>query len=381
MAYTTTVFGVCAVDDGSTPKGNIPDAINLLVKSCVFPRSDFNNVEFKWCTPLKAGASAMVPFPDKIVISRDLRFSDASTLARLIAHEMIHIRQIRNLGFDTFACQYSGEIVSMKGTSCNAARTSGNFLECAAYRFADSVVLRPNDPDTDKDELGDSCDTDDDNDQIIDTNDNCPLVANPDQKDNDKDKMGDACDTDNDNDLVLDINDNCPFVANKDQKDNDKDKFGDACDFDDDNYKIPDTDDNCSLVANPDQKNNDGDSLGDVCDFDDDNDQILDANDNCPFVSNKDQKDVDGDKIGDSCDNCASTANSDQEDKDCDGIGNVCDTEFNVGSSLKCNPQKVPSAIDKRPEFLQKPDWPKNKINLDEKIKLPANKNAVPTQR
>jgi hypothetical protein len=35
--------------------------------------------------------------------------------------------------------------------------------------------------------MGDACDSDDDNDDILDVNDNCSLVANPDQTDTDDD--------------------------------------------------------------------------------------------------------------------------------------------------------------------------------------------------
>ncbi|HQQ63603.1 MAG TPA: thrombospondin type 3 repeat-containing protein, partial [Pseudomonadales bacterium] len=62
--------------------------------------------------------------------------------------------------------------------------------------------------------------------------DNCPSVTNADQKDTDGDNAGDACDTDDDNDGVLDTADNCSLISNANQLDTDGDGVGDACDAD-----------------------------------------------------------------------------------------------------------------------------------------------------
>ena len=48
--------------------------------------------------------------------------------------------------------------------------------------------------------------------------DNCPHMANTNQLDTDKDNAGDACDEDIDNDNIENMEDNCPLVKNKDQK-------------------------------------------------------------------------------------------------------------------------------------------------------------------
>ncbi len=73
-------------------------------------------------------------------------------------------------------------------------------------------------------------DSDDDNDGIFNTADNCPTVSNANQADLDDDGIGDVCDTDDDADTIADTVDNCPQVANTDQADSDNDGLGNACD-------------------------------------------------------------------------------------------------------------------------------------------------------
>jgi hypothetical protein len=70
--------------------------------------------------------------------------------------------------------------------------------------------------------------------------------------------------------------------------------------------------DNCPDDSNPGQTDADGDFVGDACD-------------NCPFLSNFDQASGDTDGLGDACDNCPTVDNLDQADDDGDGIGNLCD--------------------------------------------------------
>ncbi|XP_072312538.1 thrombospondin-2-like [Eucyclogobius newberryi] len=217
--------------------------------------------------------------------------------------------------------------------------------------------------DWDKDGLGDACDPDDDNDEILDGRDNCPLVFNPRQFDSDLDGLGDACDNcpfesnplqtdtngdgegdacsiDVDGDEVLNDPDNCPLVYNTDQRDTDLDGVGDQCD-------------NCPLLHNPLQLDSDSDLVGDSCDdnADIDEDGHQNSVDNCPYVSNSNQADQDRDGRGDACDhdddgdgvpddrdNCRLVPNPDQRDSDGDGSGDVCFDDFDNDS--------VPDALD-----------------------------------
>ncbi|KAJ8673743.1 hypothetical protein QAD02_005005 [Eretmocerus hayati] len=206
--------------------------------------------------------------------------------------------------------------------------------------------------DADGDGLGNVCDEDADNDRVLNLSDNCPLVPNSDQADSDRDGpdevgdlcdncpyhknrnqldtdgdgLGDVCDDDIDDDDVLNEEDNCPKVWNEDQLDSDRDGYGDVCD-------------NCPRHSNSDQADEDGDRVGDVCDnnSDRDKDGIQDDIDNCINDPNPSQTDSDNDGIGDECDddadndgvpndrdNCQYVPNPDQADVNEDGIGDAC---------------------------------------------------------
>jgi hypothetical protein len=251
--------------------------------------------------------------------------------------------------------------------------------------------------DTDKDLIGNNADTDDDNDNILDSiPDNCPLTPNADQKNWDLevhaqnsntplgDGLGDVCDDDDDNDGVPDTTDLFPHNA-AESADNDKDGIGDNADLDDDNDSILDSiPDNCPLISNKDQKNTDSAADGgDLCDDDDDNDGYPDGVDAFP-LDKTEWSDRDGDGIGDNSDNdndndnkpdvdadylkedtdddndtvndywnpptaddhlnppyntiirdnCQFVANTDQADMDLDGIGDACDDNIDGDNHL-----------------------------------------------
>jgi hypothetical protein len=116
----------------------------------------------------------------------------------------------------------------------------------------DAFPLNANESlDTDGDGTGNNEDTDDDNDGVLDADDafpldplevvdadadgigdsadNCPNASNSDQLNSDDDGLGNVCDTDDDNDTVLDVDDAFPLDATE-TLDTDSDGVGDNSD-------------------------------------------------------------------------------------------------------------------------------------------------------
>ena len=196
---------------------------------------------------------------------------------------------------------------------------------------------------------------DTDGDTVMDINDNCVNDSNLNQSDIDLDTVGDACDSDIDNDGVLNASDAFPYNI-LEQSDNDLDCTGDAnlttsgntcgdnSDTDDDNDGMPDAFERAygfNPLSSLDSTNDpDGDGLDNFTEYglgtspvidnsdlsNDDGDTLNNANDNCPLVTNEDQANQDNDSLGDLCD----------DDRDGDGVANASDAfadDFNESSN------------------------------------------------
>ncbi|TLM60122.1 MAG: DUF1566 domain-containing protein, partial [Deltaproteobacteria bacterium] len=203
-------------------------------------------------------------------------------------------------------------------------------------------------PDADADlipDYKDSCPLDDQNDAdgdgVCGNVDNCLPMANADQLDTDGDGLGDVCDTDDDNDGVLDGNDAFPLNATE-SVDTDGDGIGNNADTDDDGDGWTDSDEVAAgsepLLASSLPLDTDGDHTADVIDTDDDNDGVADTSDAFPLNA-AESMDTDGDSIGNNADNdddndgVADTSDAfplnaaESMDTDGDGIGNSADTD------------------------------------------------------
>jgi hypothetical protein len=174
-------------------------------------------------------------------------------------------------------------------TTTAPAETNSDTDGDGTLNIDDAFPQNPNEnKDSDGDGIGDNTDLDDDNNGILDTDegstpvptetdtdgdgilndvDNCVSNYNPSQTDTDTDGAGNVCDTDDDDDGILDTADAFP-TDNTEQVDTDGDGVGNNADTDDDNDMVLDTDEDLGDF--------DSDGIPNSQDTDSDNDGVLD---------------------------------------------------------------------------------------------------------
>jgi len=171
---------------------------------------------------------------------------------------------------------------------------------------------------------------DGDSDGINDTLDNCASIANADQTNTDSDSLGDACDEDDDNDNVLDGDDAFPLDGTE-TIDTDGDGIGNNADTDDDNDGVADSDDAFPFDS-AESNDSDGDGLGDNADaFPNDSSETVDSDsdgigDNADVFPNDptESADTDLDGVGDNADAFPNDT-TEAVDSDSDGTGDNAD--------------------------------------------------------
>ena len=155
--------------------------------------------------------------------------------------------------------------------------------------------------------------------------------------DTDGDGQPNCVDTDDDDDGVSDTADNCTTIANPGQEDADCDGYGNRCDPDLNNDGIVGFDDINVLLGNLGSTDPLYDLNGDSVLGMDDLNTALGALNTSPGPSGLSsagattcpEPDTDGDGLVDSADNCTEVSNPAQGDADLDGYGDLCDPDIN----------------------------------------------------
>lgn len=110
-------------------------ARDILIRSGAIGAAEFHNVNIRWGF-LYEGTRGQAPDRNVVFINQDfLRNNSLFKTTSTLAHEMVHIRQYRQLSTDEFKCRYTKQFV--KGFC--GQQTHCHELEAEAHRFEDQI--------------------------------------------------------------------------------------------------------------------------------------------------------------------------------------------------------------------------------------------------
>lgn len=117
----------------------IQEAVELLVQNNIIPAYEFEGIQIRWCPlpyipNLNINTEGITPDSGRIYLDTGNRNNSLINQAALIAHEMTHIRQFRNLGTTEFKCAYSSALIE-----CGGCQDEDHPFEREAIDFAETV--------------------------------------------------------------------------------------------------------------------------------------------------------------------------------------------------------------------------------------------------
>ena len=104
----------------------IAAAINLLISQGFVQAKDFDNIRASFC-PLSNGLG-LTPSPDSVYLDDGLQQASVDTVAEVLFHELHHVRQMREVGAQSFKCAYIDSLLA-----CNGCTDHRHALEAPAY--------------------------------------------------------------------------------------------------------------------------------------------------------------------------------------------------------------------------------------------------------
>lgn len=135
QTVTGVVIARCSNWDGRLDdQPLIGKAISTLQTAGILGANELSSVQVRWC-PLQ-GAHGMAPDRGRVYLDVSLK-NNAFATASTLAHELVHIRQYRNLGTDTFKCDYSRAYVE-----CGGCQDRGHRLEREAYDYENQIQVK-----------------------------------------------------------------------------------------------------------------------------------------------------------------------------------------------------------------------------------------------